>query len=436
MLSRNKAVNHYFINKLRFSGRLLCYLTGMSFQRNEKLTVESKDGGVIMNSILATLTKMVFFSFIIFGFSFKASALVWLADINMDAKVKAGLDAETIVLIDRMPDEIREQTAKLILEAMDRIDVSVFSYLDEVEKIMNRQIVNMICEGKGFVRGTAEALKASLFNESPRPIENLENEYSELISEFKEDTDSEVYLDKYADFLANAAITFCQIKGEPGPEDRISKKQLRARRNFNAWNKAAPCSSATTCLTKSVSLLSNQVASSDPRDVANTDAKKKVIEYGKQPAEKRFWEFWKSFSYRPYEEKMVELLQLSNTIKTNEYKRFDEANEIYKAAKQRVVEIKSALVTTDRIQKKHPFNRHCARNTSGRTTSLLKELDNQYLKLDNAISVSNTITVKSSELRLKIRDAIIATQEVKKRADDMLVATQMPIQLPQGGCPG
>jgi hypothetical protein len=275
-----------------------------------------------------------------------AASLFWLAGaapasaadltfgLKAEARAVAGLDAETRALIERMPETIRVQTMKLLVEALPLIDQSVNAYLDKANEIVSSQIAHAGCTIQGAAKGTLEIFKAALpMQADPTPILKLAERWDDMQTTFDEEAAPLTYIFTYADFLANAAITSCQVENSEEAVTSIQILQSNARIRWQTWRRTtSQCADALTCFEMTKKLAQQQLASADARDVQAADGPRRFSQIA-TPARLRPFQ---TFRQKAFEDGMIKHYRIVDAIALARVQRQAKAEIIVQDAKDRL----------------------------------------------------------------------------------------------------
>lgn len=223
---------------------------------------------------------------------------------RFDLTAKAGLDADTIRLLDGYPKEVKEQALQLVKEALPLLDKSVNSYLDRINAILIEQQTTMICTSAGIV-GTSvdQALERFPFLKGSTPLENLEKRWSEVEKKFTDQTTSHEYMIKYADFIYSIGLAKCKIQVTPSLQPVVDRMLAKYNSRFSIWvSLDLICSTASNCFESIYNETYAYLIKSDPRDVADNDAIDKLKQV--KPPKKQYFA---PFNYSAYEEDFFEM---------------------------------------------------------------------------------------------------------------------------------
>ncbi|MDT7003855.1 hypothetical protein [Klebsiella variicola] len=223
---------------------------------------------------------------------------------RFDLNAKAGLDADTIRLLDGYPKEVKEQALQLVKDALPLLDKSVNSYLDRINEILIEQQTMMICTSAGIV-GTSvdQALERFPFLKGSTPLENLEKRWSEVEKKFTDQTTAHEYMIKYADFIYSVGLAKCKIQVTPSLQPVVDRMLAKYNSRFSIWvSLDLICSTASDCFENIYNETYAYLIKSDPRDVAYNDAINKLKDV--KPPRKQYFS---PFNYSRYEDIFFEM---------------------------------------------------------------------------------------------------------------------------------
>ncbi len=239
--------------------------------------------------------------------------------LKFEASAKVGIDSETRALIEKLPEDIRVQTIKLLQDALPLIDTSVHGYLDRADEIMGRQIANATC--------AFDAMSKSFWDQigEPTPISDLSEQWEDLKSDFNRSSSPHAYITQYADFLANAAVTVCRTKVEPMAAATIARLQNDVRVRWLQWSRVeVSCTNAEDCLQQVTEATRKKIKEADPRDVKLVNAAE-LFGQVQYPSKPTFFEsvssFFGSFHQDGYESALIKLHRIQDALELAKLKR-------------------------------------------------------------------------------------------------------------------
>lgn len=363
-----------------------------------------------------------------------ASAVSLSLGFKAEARVTAGLDAETRALIERMPKEVKEQTLDLLQKALPLIDTSVDAYLRRANEIIGSQIVHAGCAIQGTAQGTTGIFKASLpFQGAPAPVTKLSEDWEALKTKFKRATPPSTYISSYADFLVNTAVTTCQVEASEEAIRTIEPYQADTRARWLAWRRVGlDCKTAEACAEVAFKEVSQFVSASDERDRKSLQAEEALARYAKPQAETGWFV---AFRQEPFENSIISVYRIQDSVSAARLKR--EWNAIDKLAEvdAQYQKINAALGTAwgKLRQTGNQFTSRQFRpgNTAAKDASGkgIEDLSAMLLDIDSAVAISDVISDPAEDLKKKCMALADSAKKLNGIADAELRKRDFPISL-------
>lgn len=248
------------------------------------------------------------------------------ADAQLTAKVTvqatAGLDEPTRQLLNHLPENIREQTNLLLADLQKRADLSVSSYLREINRIIDEQIDKASCA----LIGSAETLKNMfsleqvVWGKKPQQIGALKERWSDLSTDFSTTTPPDGFRIGYADFLVNSYATACAVRNEPSGHIEVAQIQSTARKSWDIWVRVGACPNPRACLALRLQKTNELLNSADPRDIKTVDAWNRFRAVS-LPEEPGFLATLSHFRQAPYESALRKLFAIEDEVHVAAYLR-------------------------------------------------------------------------------------------------------------------
>lgn len=262
----------------------------------------------------------------------------WAVKVSLSTKAKlhlsAGIDKPTRDLIEKMPAAIREEILVAMDGALERLDTSVESYLEEVDRILADRLALFSCALTGASKNAIEEFfkNVKIFSRvGITPVGTLRKEINALPGTLNKDDSPATYRQAYGDLLANAANTGCQVENTPLAYSEVVKMRVELTGKARPWIRVdeVACSNARTCLAVVAARTNTKMQSADPRDVASADAVRRMK--GVTMPRESILPFAK-FDHRPYEDGIQTAFEISDAIGVATVIRMDLArNEILNA---------------------------------------------------------------------------------------------------------
>lgn len=237
------------------------------------------------------------------------------ADLRATLGFEAGLDDETIRMIEAMPASVREETVRAVQESLILVDKSVFSYLNKVDEILSNRLLQMQCVVVGAGKATIEEIKASLnpFNRTgPQLVLDLQDRVDAFPSLLDKNSSLTTIKQAYSGIEDTARKTWCSVTGTLSAEAEVQKLRALLKARSMLWERIpdGTCSNARTCLVAVKNETDSLVAKADPRDAKLVGAAAK-LSATKLPPEV----FYRRFDPVPYEQELKTLYQVRDGIK-------------------------------------------------------------------------------------------------------------------------
>jgi hypothetical protein len=264
------------------------------------------------------------------------------ASASLDATV--GLDGPTRDLIARMPNEIREQTLKLLREALPLIDQSVQGYLERANKIVDQQIDHFACAVTGAVAAAGSTIKQQVLGTRATPVQDLEADWRSLETQFGSTVDPHDLMTSYADFLYRATVTSCQVAAVPQASKQVATVQSDMRRRWAMWSRVdGRCKTPAECLRLIHGEVGQLVTKSDGRDVAAVNGKQRYSKVSLPPTPGVIARAFGTFSLKPLEDPLWELISIVDQVAVARQFRESVGRQLLTSAKAQIDQITKTL---------------------------------------------------------------------------------------------
>lgn len=273
------------------------------------------------------------------------------AALNLRATLglEAGLDDDTIRLIERMPEKIREEVINAIRGSLVLIDASVFSYLNRVDEILAGKLNMFQCVVQGSIKLTASEISVA-FNPFGEPyptfVADLQKNLNNFPKRISVDSSLKEVQQAYADLDANATYNLCAVNGTPSAMKEIQEIKSKITSRYNLWARIPEgyCLDARSCFVSLKARAAEDMAKADKRDVVASDAVATMATI-RLPTE--VW--YRSFNPAPYEEGMRAMFLISDSLRVVSQKRERTAKRELEIAQQLVQSMQHALATARAI---------------------------------------------------------------------------------------
>ena len=241
-----------------------------------------------------------------YGQNFKAS-------LGLEATV--GLDEKTRNFIREMIPEVRAQMLGLLKDALPLVDQSVEKYMSRVDDILTKQVNNLQCTLVGTGKILGADLKSLITGRNPAPIQNLKNDEQTTVVSFSVNDAPGTYERRYADFLANAAVTRCQVGIAPEGSASVAKIQGNIRPRWMVWYRLdGICPNAELCFDYLRDQATQKITSSDARDTAKVHANDKLQTVAKPALPGFLTRFFTKYDPSEYEASLGALFAIYDGI--------------------------------------------------------------------------------------------------------------------------
>jgi len=248
-------------------------------------------------------------------------------DVNATATV--GLDAPTRELIANMPVTLREQTIQLLKDALPLVDTSVSGYLQRVNQIVDDQINHASCAALGSAKGIGDIFGAKITMSSPAPVSDLDKLWKKKADSYGTGSSPHDIVIGYSDFLANAAITSCEVASSSEAKDAVAAEQTNARWRWDVWKRVmGNCSDPEACTQFVFDQVSATLKGADKADLEAVRAgprlyviaKERSVPVGFYTRAIR-WIGFESLPISAYERQMEELFRIQDDVLMARYRR-------------------------------------------------------------------------------------------------------------------
>ena len=230
-----------------------------------------------------------------------ASSPVLSVDLNMKAMLgvnlglnaQVGIDQATRDYLNTLPVELRQQVVEAVRESLTLLDASVKQYIDELDTMLAKQVLNAQCAAVGVVGNGIGQLKQSVIGTKPMPIEDLRKDKDATIRAFKPGNAPGRYSDVYVDLLTRIKTTSCNVQIEPAAKAPVDEMYQDAFKRWMIWNRlsASKCSDAFACFSQIKANLTTKIVQSDARDLDAVDARERLSAVV-APVDPGHWDRW------------------------------------------------------------------------------------------------------------------------------------------------
>jgi hypothetical protein len=238
-------------------------------------------------------------------------ALPGLPELKASASVtiNVGLDPATRNLLERMPAEIRQESLRLLREALPMIDRSVLSYLQEVENVVNRQLDRAPCK-VAEITGAAVSTLPQVFGYRPKPLRGLRGAIDALDTAAWTKRPLNDLSIAYGDLLYDAWLTGCQVDSVPQTRREVALLQADVRRRHALWSRLqGRCDTAQGCGGTVWRETAQVLKDAHPDDVRLTMARERV-DSNKVPSDG----WLRSVTLRQYEDSLLQLYRIEDEL--------------------------------------------------------------------------------------------------------------------------
>jgi hypothetical protein len=242
--------------------------------------------------------------------------------LNVSAEATAGLDAPTRELIEHLPRELREQVIEGLKEALPLIDEHATEYLSKANDVIDAQINHASCAALGTTQGITRIFGATLTGTSPKPIGDMDKEWEKTRERYGLRSSPHDIVIAYADFLALAALTSCEVASSVEARETVALDQSAARWRWDVWKRVVDeCSVSKACMGLVSMEVHGTIKSADPADLLRVNAVKRLKTLDDTPIPDPGWLTQAAdavgmmhVSLGLYEERMSQLYRIENDV--------------------------------------------------------------------------------------------------------------------------
>lgn len=254
--------------------------------------------------------------------------------------LEAGLDDETMRMIEAMPAKVRNEIIVAVRESLVLVDKSVFSYLDRVDGILSSRLVQLQCVGEGLTQSAIEELLTALGGAGPQIPAKLQ----ERVDNFPRLVDKDSSLTRikqvYGGIEDTARKAWCAVSPTDTAEQEVLKIRQVLKSRARLWTRIpdGSCLNARSCLVWLKTTTEAIVNNADPRDVRQVGALEKLATF-KLPAEV----FYRRFDLLLYEQELKNLHQVSDAVKVVSALRVDSGRRELSVAQHLLATVNDAI---------------------------------------------------------------------------------------------
>ena len=256
-------------------------------------------------------------------------------DLSVTARAEAGLDPATREFMNRLPSVWRPQIKEIVNDTMDRVDASVKTYLEAIDKLISAKMVELQCKIVATEKGVVEDIVRRFpWVNQAGPMEKLQAEIAASRARRKYES-SPIYLKAlYDDIMLSTSVVWCQNGMVPTGQADAGKIIGDFGGKWLVWNRAESigCKSAVECLDLYRKAVEQVANTSDPRDVKSSGG---LVAY-KEPdisGPLKRWLFGEG-DFEPIETALTQLYQIENSIGAAQALRESSAIKKLEAAKE------------------------------------------------------------------------------------------------------
>jgi len=270
-------------------------------------------------------------------------------DLSLTAPAEAGLDPATREFIKNLPDDWRPKIAKIVDDTMNRVDLSVATYLKEIDKLQCR----VIGTEKGVVD---DIVRRFPWVKKTGPIEGLRNDIATQSARRRDDSSPTFIKDLYNDLMLAASVVSCQSGAIPTAQADIRAIMVDFGGRWLVWNRATSigCKTAVECSGSYRKVVEEVVRTSDQRDVEASGAQQRLATF-KAPYRSEWLEWLPNWlterwagpaEFDPLEAALTELYAIENSVGGAQAIRESDAIKKLKNAQKTTDVAKSQIDTT------------------------------------------------------------------------------------------
>jgi hypothetical protein len=252
------------------------------------------------------------FTFLLGGLPQNAFAL----DLSLTARAEAGLDPATREFINSLPNTWRPQLAKIVDDTMNRVDVSVADYLQQVDKLISNQIIDLQCHLLATQKGMVDDIVKRLpWAKEGGAVEKLRETIAAGDARRKPDSSPIFVKTLYVDYIMAAAIVSCQAGKVVPAQIDVQKIIDDYGGRWLVWNRAQnfKCATARVCVSDYIKEVGDIIRIADTRDVKLADAKTTFDAIDK-PDRNWLKELVAPSDFDKFESVLTNLYKIENTI--------------------------------------------------------------------------------------------------------------------------
>ncbi|MBJ8476492.1 hypothetical protein [Acinetobacter bereziniae] len=337
-----------------------------------------------------------------------AGILDFSADLglSLEARLIAGLDAETRALIERMPANVRKEFIKALEDGLPLIDKSVHSYLEHVNKIAAERIDQTRCAVIGTTKVILPEFREVYLGIPNTPMTNITEKYNNLSKVFKVKSNPNFYRTNYIEFIARAEHSGCVFVTNGKPWMYIKELSNQASDRFNIWDRLnGKCDNAYNCYKDLYADVKIFLESSNPKDLvsANVNASER---FNSLPLADKF----KPTKLESLMNSKIPVLEYEQNL-SELFSIYDEVsiNRIIRIQKEEIDAKAMSILDAARIN---------LNNQTNRAINLYSNRNKKIGDLNNVISISKDLINKNNALSLEIKKAKELT--ISKQVNDEL----------------
>jgi hypothetical protein len=247
-----------------------------------------------------------------------------------EVRAIAGLDEATRDFIQGLPDEAREQLVAAVNRSFDRADQSVLLYVNEIDALLSRKIVELQCVVISSSGGIVdEIMRRFPWLAGPRPMEELRNEVREQEARLNSEVEPEFVETIYLDIAYAASILKCR-SGLPGLQNEANAVIDTMTRRYLVWNRVSEfdCQQVIDCLSVYRAFLEALFTTADPRDVRDA---------GGRAALSGIVALLPSVPFDNFEERLADYYEIENNVGMAEAFRNDRALRLLYRAERKIL---------------------------------------------------------------------------------------------------
>lgn len=244
------------------------------------------------------------------------------ADIGLGVSIKTesivGLDANTLRMVNDLPEHVRKEMVSLLEQALPLLDKSVILYLKEVQNIINGIGPASYCAGAAFTSG--------VFGSAVNRAKELEVKIIEERSNFDRKSKPTEYQDAYSLIEKEASIQLCSEFPDTDQQTRVYAVKKSSGKLAFMWGRLKPyCNDVYTCQIEAVRQVDALISISNPEDVRSFKSKERLLNIPKPLS----YSFFSKFDVDAVETNLSDIMRVNDELVAAKIARETRYNVVY-----------------------------------------------------------------------------------------------------------